>query len=312
MMPVGVFTSEWEFQESTSTKKRMWFRSRRHQSAPTGLSQIVLPRHQTRMDLQLAGKQAVVTGSTAGIGFAIAESLAKEGASVVVNGRTEQRVNDAVEKLRASGVRGKVEGVAADVGTAEGTETLTRRVPEIDILVNNAGIFEVKPFEQIDDDDWRRFFDVNVLSGVRLSRHYLPGMKKRNWGRIVFISSESALQIPAEMIHYGMTKTAQLAVSRGIAETTAGTNVTVNSVLPGPTASEGVERFVHQLASEQKTDAAAVEREFFRTMRSTSLLKRFAKPEEVAAMVTFVCSPLSSATNGAALRVDGGVVRSIV
>jgi NAD(P)-dependent dehydrogenase (short-subunit alcohol dehydrogenase family) len=264
------------------------------------------------MDLQLAGKQALVTGSTAGIGFAIAESLAKEGTSVVVNGRTERRVNDAVEKLRASGVRGKVQGVAADVGTAAGTETLTRRVPEVDILVNNAGIFEVKPFEQIDDDDWQRFFDVNVLSGVRLSRHYLPGMKKRNWGRIVFISSESALQIPAEMIHYGMTKTAQLAVSRGIAETTAGTDVTVNSVLPGPTASEGVERFVHELAAERKTDAAAVEREFFRTMRSTSLLKRFAKPEEVAAMVTFVCSPLSSATNGAALRVDGGVVRSIV
>lgn len=264
------------------------------------------------MDLQLAGKQAVVTGSTAGIGFAIAESLAREGASVVVNGRTEQRVKDAVEKLRASGVRGKVQGVAADVGTAEGTESLTRRVPEIDILVNNAGIFEVKPFEQIDDDDWKRFFDVNVLSGVRLSRHYLPGMKKRNWGRIVFISSESALQIPAEMIHYGMTKTAQLAVSRGLAETTAGTNVTVNSVLPGPTASEGVERFVHELAAEQKTEDAAVEREFFRSMRPTSLLKRFAKPEEVAAMVTFVCSALSSATNGAALRVDGGVVRSIV
>jgi NAD(P)-dependent dehydrogenase (short-subunit alcohol dehydrogenase family) len=264
------------------------------------------------MDLQLADKKAVVTGSTAGIGFAIAGALAREGASVVVNGRTEQRVNEAISRLRASNLRGMVEGVAADVGTAEGTEKLTRRFPEADILVNNAGIFEVKPFEQIDDDDWKRFFEVNVLSGVRLSRHYLPGMKKRNWGRIIFISSESALQIPAEMIHYGMTKTAQLAVSRGLAETTAGTNVTVNSVLPGPTASEGVESFVHQLAAEQKTDTATVEREFFRTMRSSSLLKRFAKPQEVAALVAFVCSPLSSATNGAALRVDGGVVRSIV
>jgi NAD(P)-dependent dehydrogenase (short-subunit alcohol dehydrogenase family) len=262
--------------------------------------------------LQLVDKRAVVTGSTAGIGFAIAEGLAREGASVVVNGRTERRVNEAVNKLRASGVRGKVEGVAADVGTVEGTNKLIRCFPDAEILVNNAGIFEVKPFEQIDDDDWKRFFEVNVLSGVRLSRHYLRGMKERNWGRIVFISSESALQIPAEMIHYGMTKTAQLAVSRGIAETTAGTNVTVNSVLPGPTASEGVEKFVQQLAAEQNTDAAAVEREFFRTMRPTSLLKRFAKPEEVAALVTFVCSPLSSATNGAALRVDGGVVRSIV
>jgi NAD(P)-dependent dehydrogenase (short-subunit alcohol dehydrogenase family) len=264
------------------------------------------------MDLQLVDKRAVVTGSTAGIGFAIAEALVKEGASVVVNGRTERRVNEAVNKLRASGVRGEVEGVAADVGTVEGTNKLIRCFPDAEILINNAGIFEVKPFEQIDDYDWKRFFEVNVLSGIRLSRHYLRGMKERNWGRIVFISSESALQIPAEMIHYGMTKTAQLAVARGLAETTAVTNVTVNSVLPGPTASEGVTKFVQQLAAEQSTDAVAVEREFFRTMRPTSLLKRFAKPEEVAALVTFVCSPLSSATNGAALRVDGGVVRSIV
>jgi NAD(P)-dependent dehydrogenase (short-subunit alcohol dehydrogenase family) len=264
------------------------------------------------MDLKLNGKRAVVTGSTAGIGFAIAEALANEGASVVINGRTEQRVNEAISKLRASRVRGQVEGIAADVGTSEGTRKLTNSFPDADILVNNAGIFEVKAFEQISDDDWKRFFEVNVLSGVRLSRHYLPGMKKRNWGRIVFISRESAVQIPAEMIHYGMTKTAQLAVSRGLAETTAGTNVTVNSVLPGPTASEGVERFVGELATQQKTDAGAVEKEFFRTMRPSSLLKRFAKPEEVAALVAFVCSPLSSATNGAALRVDGGVVRSIL
>src|SRR5271170_1759243 len=262
------------------------------------------------MDLQLVGKRAVVTGSTAGIGFAIAEALAKEGCFVVVNGRTEQRVGDAIKKLQTSVARGKFEGIAADVGTAEGTEKIARLFPDADILVNNAGIFEVKAFEQIDDADWKRFFEVNVLSGVRLSRHYLPGMKKRDWGRIVFISSESAVQIPAEMIHYGMTKTAQLAVSRGLAETTAGTGVTVNSVLPGPTRSEGVEQFVEDMARTQKTDAASVEREFFKSVRPSSLLKRFATPEEVAAMVTYVASPLSSATNGAALRVDGGVVRS--
>ncbi|MFZ0284991.1 MAG: SDR family NAD(P)-dependent oxidoreductase [Terriglobales bacterium] len=264
------------------------------------------------MDLRLTGKRAVVTGSTAGIGFSIAEALAREGCFVVVNGRTEERVSAAVKKLQASVVRGNFEGIAADVGTAEGTDKVARLFPDTDILVNNAGIFEVKPFEQIDDADWKRFFEINVLSGVRLSRHYLPGMKKRDWGRIVFISSESAVQIPAEMIHYGMTKTAQLAISRGIAETTAGTNVTVNSVLPGSTGSEGVGRFVRDLAKQQKTTPKAVEDEFFRTMRPTSLLKRFATTEEVAALVAFVCSPLSSATNGAALRVDGGVVRSIL
>jgi NAD(P)-dependent dehydrogenase (short-subunit alcohol dehydrogenase family) len=264
------------------------------------------------MDLQLSGKRAVVTGSTAGIGFAIAESLAKEGCLVVVNGRTEPRVNAAVKKLRASAPQGHFEGVAADVGTAEGTQEIARHFPETDILVNNAGIFEAKAFEEISDEDWKRFFEVNVLSGVRLSRHYLAGMKKRDWGRIVFISSESAVQIPVEMIHYGMTKTAQLAVARGIAETTAGTNVTVNSVLPGPTASEGVGRFVEELAADKKTTPSAVETEFFRNMRPSSLLRRFARTEEVAALVAFVCSPLSSATNGAALRVDGGVVRSIL
>jgi NAD(P)-dependent dehydrogenase (short-subunit alcohol dehydrogenase family) len=264
------------------------------------------------MDLKLEGKQALVTGSTAGIGLAIAAALAKEGASVVVNGRTEQRVKAALKQLQHSGTRGKVEGLAANLGTAEGVQRAIARFPALDILVNNLGIFEVKPFEQISDDDWFRFFETNVLSGVRLSRHYLPGMKQRNWGRIVFISSESAVQIPAEMIHYGMTKTAQLAIARGLAETTVGTKVTVNTVLPGPTASEGVSKFVEQLAAEQQTDAASVEKGFFRGMRPTSLLQRFATPEEVAALVAFVCSPLSSATNGAALRADGGVVRSIL
>jgi len=263
-----------------------------------------------RMNLQLDGKRALVTGSTAGIGFAIAEALANEGATVIVNGRTESRVAEAVKKLKDT--RGKAEGMAADLGTATGVEEAVRRFPEVEILVNNLGIFEAKPFEEIPDQDWMRLFGVNVLSGVRLSRHYLPQMKRRNWGRIVFISSESAVQIPAEMIHYGMTKTAQLAIARGLAETTAGTNVTVNTVLPGPTASEGVGDFVRQLAAAQKTDAASVEREFFRSMRPSSLLKRFATPEEVAALVTFVCSPVSSATNGAALRADGGVVRSIL
>ena len=257
------------------------------------------------MDLQLKGKTALVTGSTAGIGLAIAQALAKEGASVIVNGRTEERVRAAIE------TSGAAHGIAADLGTEAGARKLIAEFGQVDILVNNLGIFEPKPFAEITDDDWRRFFEVNVLSGVRLSRHYIGAMKERNWGRIVFISSESALQIPPEMIHYGMTKTAQLAISRGLAETTAGTAVTVNAVLPGPTASEGVTEFVQQLAKGQGTDVAAVEREFFRDVRPSSLIKRFATPAEVAALVAFVCSPLAAAINGAALRVDGGVVRSI-
>jgi NAD(P)-dependent dehydrogenase (short-subunit alcohol dehydrogenase family) len=264
------------------------------------------------MDLQLEEKRVLVTGSTAGIGFAIAKGLAKEGASVIVNGRTTKRVDQALAALNKSGVSGKLEGLAADLGTLDGARTTIERFPEVDILVNNLGIFETKPFEDIPDADWLRLFEVNILSGVRLSRHYLPGMRRRNWGRIVFISSESAIQIPTEMIHYGMTKTAQLAIARGLAETTAGTNVTVNSVLPGPTASEGANTFVEKLARDQNTTRQEVERQFFQNMRPTSLLKRMAEPEEVANLVTFVCSPLSSATNGAALRVDGGVVRSIL
>jgi NAD(P)-dependent dehydrogenase (short-subunit alcohol dehydrogenase family) len=264
------------------------------------------------MNLQLDSKTALVTGSTAGIGFAIAQTLANEGASVIVNGRANNRVDAALKKMHNSGAHGKLQGIAADLGTADGTRCVIKRFPQLDILVNNLGIYEPKPFEQISDDDWQRFFEVNVLSGVRLSRHYLPGMKERNWGRIVFISSESAVQIPTEMIHYVMTKTAQLAISRGLAETTEGTNVTVNTVLAGPTASEGINDFVRRLAQDQKTDVATVEKEIFRSVRPTSLLKRFATPEEVAALVVFVCSPLSSATNGAALRADGGVVRSIL
>ena len=258
------------------------------------------------MNLQLEGKTALVSGSTGGIGLAIAAVLSAEGASVIVNGRTQDRVDSAIKRT------GAAHGIAADLGTTEGALSVIERFPEVDILVNNLGIFEPKPFEEIPDDDWRRFFEVNVLSGVRLSRHYLPSMKEKNWGRIVFISSESALQIPVEMIHYGMTKTAQLAISRGLAETTAGTAVTVNAVLPGPTASEGVNEFVDSLArgkgsgSRRRRTAVLLQKP-----GQLRILQRFATPEEVAAVVAFVCSPLASAINGTALRADGGVVRSI-
>jgi NAD(P)-dependent dehydrogenase (short-subunit alcohol dehydrogenase family) len=270
------------------------------------------PEKEASMDLHLTNKKALVTGSTAGIGFAVASLLAQEGAAVVVNGRSQGRVDAAVKRLQSEKKDAEVTGVAADLGTKEGVNTLTRQLPAVDILVNNLGIFEPKPFTEISDEEWRRFFEVNVLSGVRLSRFYLPQMIQKNWGRIVFISSESGVNIPVEMIHYGVTKTAQIALARGLAETTASTNVTVNSVLPGPTRSEGVEQFVADLAKTQGSDEASVEREFFRSVRPSSLLKRFATPEEVAAMVVYVCSPRASATNGAALRVDGGVVRSIV
>jgi NAD(P)-dependent dehydrogenase (short-subunit alcohol dehydrogenase family) len=263
------------------------------------------------MDLQLNGKRALVTGSTAGIGFAIAKRLAAEGAAVIVNGRTDERVLKAVGSIRAETKSDSVIGVAADLGTEAGAEAVFNSFPDVDVLVNNLGIFEAKPFFDVPDADWRRFFDVNVLSGVRLARHYLPPMLKQNWGRNVIISSESALNTPVEMIHYGMTKTAQLAVSRGLAELTVGTGVTVNSILPGPTMSEGVGDFVGGLAKQKGTDAQSVEKDFFKTMRPSSLLQRFETPDEIANLVAFVCSPLSSATNGAALRADGGLVRSI-
>lgn len=263
------------------------------------------------MDLQLAGQHALVTGSTAGIGHAIAAALAAEGARVIVNGRLQDRVDTAVAKIMLEVPGARVTGVAADLSTASGCAKLVSAVPDVDVLVNSVGIFEPKPFEQISDDDWLRLFEVNVMSGVRLARHYLPRMLARNAGRIVFISSESALQIPAEMIHYGMTKTAQLAIARGLAETTKGTAVTVNAVLPGPTKSEGVAAFVDGLARQQKKNAHDVEREFFQHARPSSLLQRFETPEEIGAFVAFVASPLASGINGAALRVDGGVVRAI-
>jgi NAD(P)-dependent dehydrogenase (short-subunit alcohol dehydrogenase family) len=263
------------------------------------------------MDLLLDNKTALVSGSTAGIGFAIACLLAQEGAAVVVNGRSQKRVDEALEHIRRERKDARVTGVAADLGTREGVDLLTATVPQVDIVVNNLGIFEPKPFTEITDEDWLRFFEVNVMSGVRLSRFYLPGMLTRNWGRIVFISSESALNIPPEMIHYGVTKTAQVSLARGLAEMTKGTSVTVNSVLAGPTRSEGVEVFLGDIAKVQGSDTATVEKEFFRSVRPSSLLKRFAAPQEVASMVVYVCSPLASATNGAALRVEGGVVQSI-
>jgi NAD(P)-dependent dehydrogenase (short-subunit alcohol dehydrogenase family) len=263
------------------------------------------------MDLKLKGKRALVTGSTAGIGFAIASGLAAEGATVVVNGRTAARVDGAIAKIKKSFPNANLIGAVGDVGTEPGVNAVIAQAGELDILVNNAGIFEPKPFLKIPDADWTKFFEMNVLSGIRFTRAALPAMLKKKWGRVIFISSESALQIPAEMIHYGMTKTAQLAVSRGVAESIAGSGVTVNCVLPGPTASEGVGQFVKDLATGQNKSEAEVEKEFFQSMRPSSLLKRFAKPEEVAAMVVYLCGESASATTGAALRVDGGVLRSI-
>jgi NAD(P)-dependent dehydrogenase (short-subunit alcohol dehydrogenase family) len=261
------------------------------------------------VDLELKGKTALISGSTAGIGRAIATALAREGARTIVNGRSQAAVDAAVGEIRST-TDGDVLGFAGDLSQASTAEALARRRPGVEILVNNLGIFEPKPFEDIPDEDWRRFFDVNVLSGVRLARLYLPAMKRANWGRIIFISSESAVQIPAEMIHYGMTKTAQLAVSRGLAEGLAGTGITVNCVLPGPTKSRGVEDFVDALAKSEGKSFAEFEKEFFEKVRPTSLIKRFASPEEIASLVAYVASPLASATTGAALRADGGVIKS--
>ncbi|HTB92397.1 MAG TPA: SDR family NAD(P)-dependent oxidoreductase [Candidatus Sulfotelmatobacter sp.] len=264
------------------------------------------------MDLGLKGTIAVVSGSTAGIGLAIASSLAAEGAYVVVNGRTEERVAAAVDAISKQHKGAQVRGVAADLGNAEGVAKFVRQVPEADVLINNLGIFEVKPFAEILDADWLRFFEVNVLSGVRLTRHYLPGMRRKNWGRVIFISSESAQQIPSEMIHYGMTKTAQVSIARGVAQTLAGTGVTANSVLVGPTASEGVGTFVKDFARQQGISEAEFEKQFFVNVRPSSLLKRFETPEEIGAVVAFLASAHGSVINGAAIRAEGGVVTSIL
>lgn len=262
------------------------------------------------MKIDLSNKHAVVTGSTLGIGFAIAKGLAEAGAHVVLNGRSEASVKKAKDQLLAAIPGAKVDGVAADLATAEGVATFLRAVPETDILVNNLGIFEPKAFEDIPDADWQRFFETNVMSGIRMSRAYVPAMRKKNWGRVVFISSESALNIPVEMIHYGMTKTAQLAISRGLAESLAGTGVTVNTVLPGPTRSEGVQAFLGKM-TKPGMPQAQMEKEFMAKNRPTSLIQRLLDPAEVANMVVYICSPLASATTGAALRAEGGLLRDI-
>ncbi|OOQ62106.1 SDR family NAD(P)-dependent oxidoreductase [Mucilaginibacter pedocola] len=262
------------------------------------------------MDLQLKNKTALVTGSTAGIGYAIAKLLAAEGASVIVNGRGAERVTEAVEKIKAETGNSNIKGIAADFADVDQVNNLIKELPEVDILVNNIGIFDPKEFKDIPDEEWFKFFEVNVMSGVRLSRAYFGNMLAKNWGRIIFVSSESGVQIPAEMIHYGVTKTAQISVARGLAELTVNTGVTVNTVLPGPTASEGVTGFVQAVADQQGITPAEMEKEFFKSMRGTSLLKRFITTEEIANMVTYLASPLSAATNGATLRVDGGVIKT--
>jgi NAD(P)-dependent dehydrogenase (short-subunit alcohol dehydrogenase family) len=264
------------------------------------------------MKLDLHGRRALVTGSTAGIGFAIAKALAELGAAVVVNGRSRERVDSAVHRITAAVSDAAVDGVAADAATDAGAAALIAGAPDVDILVNNFGVFESKSFFAIEDSDWLRFFETNVLSGVRLSRHYAPRMRQHGWGRIIFISSESALNIPPDMIHYGTSKTAQLAVSRGLAMVMAGSNVTVNAVLPGPTRSEGVMKFLEELARQRGKSLEEAQAEFFRTQRPTSLIKRFIEPDEVASFVAYVASPRAAAITGAALRVDGGVVNAIM
>ncbi len=264
------------------------------------------------MDLQLRGRRALVTGSTAGIGFAIAVGLAKEGAQVIVNGRTRERIHHATQEIQAQAANADLKEFGGDLSKPEAIEQLIHNFPDVDILINNLGIFEPKNFPEINDQEWERMWQTNVMSGVRLSRHYLPRMLHANWGRIIFISSESAVNIPAEMIHYGVTKTAQVALARGMAETTAGTAVTVNSVLVGPTMSEGVTEWLDKVAKSRNISKPELEREFFQSMRPSSLLKRFATPEEVANTVVFLASPLASATNGAAVRAEGGLLRSIL
>ena len=263
------------------------------------------------MKIDLTGKNAVVTGSTAGIGFAIARGLAEAGAEVIVNGRTGDRADAAIERLRQEVPDASVRGVAADLGTAEGCQALVDAEPTTDILVNNVGIFGLQEFFETPDEEWERYLAVNVLSGVRLSRAYAPGMVDRGWGRIIFLSSESGLNIPEDMIHYGVTKTAYLGLSRGLAKRLAGTGVTVNAILPGPTLSEGVEEMLREEQEKSGKPIEEIAAEFVKVDRPSSIIRRAATVEEVANLVVYTASPLSSATTGAALRVDGGVVDTI-
>ena len=262
------------------------------------------------MDMQLNGKRALVTGATAGIGLEIARKLAAEGARVVITGRDRAKLDAAIANLRTSGAK-DVSGIAADAATEAGAAAIQKAQPQVDILVNNLGIYESKAFTAASDDDWRRYFEVNVMSGVRLARFYMPAMLKQNWGRIIFISSESGVVVPSEMIHYGMTKSAQLSISRGLAGLTKGTRVTVNAVMPGPTRSEGIVDFLRSVSDNPEAPAAEIEAEFFAKGRPSSLLQRMIEAEEVANMVTYLASPLSSATNGAAMRAEGGIIPTI-
>ena len=258
------------------------------------------------MDLQLKGKKAIVTGGTAGIGFAIARVLIEEGVEVTIPGRGGKKLSEAVATLGPSAI-----AIEADLGTAAGAATLIERVPSTDILINNLGIYEPIPFAEITDEKWLKIFEVNVLSGVRLARHYFPQMLAKNSGRVIFISSESAIMTPAEMVHYGMTKTAQLAIARGLAEQTRGTAVTVNSILPGPTRSEGIVGFLKSISSDPNATTEQAEAEFFEKHRSSSLLQRLIEDREIATLAAYIASPLSAATNGASLRAEGGLLKSI-
>lgn len=264
------------------------------------------------MKQNFSGKIALITGSSEGIGLATAELLLEEGAQVIINGRTDTKLQMIAAQLRKKFPQASLKTIAADLGTSQGTQVLIHEVPFCDILINNLGYYELKSFEKISDEDWMHIWEVNVMSGVRLSRYYLSQMLKNGWGRLIFITSESALQIPKEMIHYGVTKTAQIALARGLAELTKGTNVTSNSIIVGPTLTEGVKEFVKDIAQKKNLSIEKVKEQFFQDIRPTSLLKRFIEPKEIANLIAYIASEASSATNGAALRADGGVVGSII